>query len=88
MSKSMWNDPMKIVIRKQGGIGFPIYFPTWVLTKTSIIRKICNDHMEMDLDEEVISQFAKELKRCKKNFGKLEFVSVESADGMIVKIYL
>lgn len=79
---------MKIIIRKRGHIGFPIIIPHWLFTNKSLIRKFCNNQLEMNLTEEEIKKTAKDLKKCKKVFNKLELISVESADGEIVKIYL
>ena len=40
------------------------------------------------VDGKVIKKITQELKKAKKNFGRLELVSVKSADGEIVKIVL
>ena len=87
---------MKIVIKQQGKL--PLYFgiPHRLLTGKAIyklanliLKEVGKRHnMVPCFDENDLDQLALELKKARKQYGKLVLVEVENCDGDYVKIQL
>lgn len=78
---------MKIIIRDEGKKR-TIPIPNFILTSKFIIRKIAKESKLEDISKKQIRQFAKGLKKIRKQFKGLLLVDVEEKNGAIVKIYL
>ena len=80
---------MKIKVKENGRPALVIPFPLFFITNR-LSRKLMKNFLpsSVPISSEDINRFFVCLRQCKKQFGRLVLVQVESADGDKVKIQL
>jgi hypothetical protein len=81
---------MRITVKQPGRLTFWIGLPTWMVFNSltaKIAAKVAGSK-GVKLDRQDLLRLAKELRRMKRKYRKLELINAEAADGHRVRIRL